>query len=517
MSDGKNVGLRDGGDECLLDGRDEYLHVGGDECLLVGRDECLRVGGTIEINIDSLNHSGEGVGHIKFGKNTGAGGFAVFAPGALPGETVRVKIEAVRKNYARASVDEILCASPHRAVPPCAYAHVCGGCQLQHLAYEEQLRFKRTVVEDALLRIGGLRAPVAPPIPSLPYRYRNKVQMPVGMPTGMITGMTTNAGGGGSGDGIGPIVGFYGRRSHDIVPIRRCLLQPEACDRLAVAACRILGELGISIYDERSHTGLARHLLARYSFSTGNILAAIVTNGSGSAFPQGGAFTEALRQAVPEVTGVVQNVNTRRGNTVLGAEDILLWGSPQLTETLDGLSFAISPQSFFQINPAQATVLYKKAVECAGLTGAEVVFDLYCGSGGASLFLARHARRIIGVESAAPAVQDARENARRNSITNAEFHTGAAEAVVPRLYKDGARADVVVVDPPRKGCDPALLGTIADMGPRTVVYISCNPATLARDLRILDQKGYSLESVQPIDMFPQTAHIEVVASLVKQN
>ena len=480
-------------------------------------------GDVVQLNIGALNHNGEGVGRH--------GGFAVFVPGALPGEVVRARVTTLRANYAQAALEWIGVASPHRVIPICDLAADCGGCQLLHLSYDEQLRYKRRVVEDALQRIGGFGVPVAPVAGMAePLRYRNKVQVPLGTRNGSV------------------VAGFYERRSHNIVPLECCYLQPPVCDRVILAACRIVEDLGIPIYNEQTHTGFVRHLLTRYSFSAGNVLLAIITNGrtfqGGDAHSKdwGDNFTSALRRVAPELSGIVQIINTQKGNIVLGPEEVLLWGVPHLHERLGGLEFKISPRSFFQVNTQQTEVLYEKAVEYAALTGAETVFDLYCGSGGVSLYMARGAGRVIGVESAEPAVRDARENAAMNGISNAEFHVGRVETVVPGLYKQGTKADVVVVDPPRKGCDITLLKILAEMQPKKIIYISCNPATLARDLRILSQGGdvrqngdnnsnygrgahrndarssmrhtcYFPIAIQPVDMFPQTTHVEVVALL----
>ncbi|NLX90525.1 MAG: 23S rRNA (uracil(1939)-C(5))-methyltransferase RlmD [Firmicutes bacterium] len=448
----------------------------------------VATGEIIQLQIDSLNHNGEGVGRIS--------GYAVFVPGALPGELVQAKVISLQKNYCRALIESVTQTSPERLEPICDQYTACGGCQLLHLAYGEQLRLKQKTVEDALWRIGGLQIPVRPTIGmDEPWHYRNKAQVPVAVQNGEI------------------LAGFYEKRSHNIVNLKRCHLQHPDNDQVAHAVRRILGELKIPAYQENTHTGLVRHILARTSFSTGNILAVIITNGR--TFPRKEEFVAGLRRAVPNITGIVQNINTRKGNTILGPEEIILWGQPWLMETLDGLQFIISPRSFFQVNPLQTEVLYRKAVEYAALTGSETVFDLYCGSGTISLFLARGACRVIGVESVEAAIKDARENAALNGITNVEFHAGPAEKIVPTLLKEGEKADVVVVDPPRKGCDAALLDTMAKMQPQRIVYVSCNPATLARDLKILHQKGYIPLEAQPVDMFPHTFHVECVVLITR--
>lgn len=441
----------------------------------------VQKGEIVQLDIGSLNHDGEGVGRLK--------DYAVFVPGALPGETVKAKVISLQKNYCRAIIESIIRSSPDRLVPRCNHFMACGGCRLLHLKYKEQLRLKQKIVEDALLRIGGLKVSVLPTLGMAePWLYRNKAQVPVGMRNGKIQ------------------AGFYEMHSHNIVDLERCHIQHPANDQVVHAVRRILDELNISTYEEITHTGLVRHIVTRTSFSHGQVLVVIVTNGR--SFPQKEFFIAALRKEVPDIAGIVQNINIKRTNVILGDEEITLWGQPWLPEKLGGLKFKISPRSFFQVNPPQAEVLYEKAVSFAQLTGNEMVFDLYCGSGTIALFLARHAAGVVGVELVETAVRDARENAAINNIHNVEFHIGLAEKSAIQLYKDGYRPDVVVVDPPRKGCDPSLLNTIAEMRPDRIVYISCNPSTLARDLKILHQKSYTPIEAQPVDMFPHTAHVE---------
>ncbi|MFW0860944.1 MAG: 23S rRNA (uracil(1939)-C(5))-methyltransferase RlmD [Dethiobacter sp.] len=397
----------------------------------------------------------------------------------------------MQKNYARALLQSITVASPQRIIPVCEQYEQCGGCQLQHLDYLAQLQLKQKIVEDALHRIAGLSIPVLPTLGTEhPWHYRNKAQVPIAQQNNRI------------------VAGFYEKRSHNIVDLKCCHIQHQANDAVVHTVRNILQTLGIAAYQEKEHRGLVRYIIARTSFETGEVLAVIVTNGT--ALPKKELFSAALREAIPNLCGIVQNINTQRGNNILGKEDITLWGRPWLLEKLEDLEFHVSPRSFFQVNPSQTSRLYKKALEYAALSVEETVFDLYCGIGSISLFLARTAAKVIGVESLAAAVEDARKNASINGITNTTFHLGAAEIVVPQLYKAGHCADVVVVDPPRKGCDQVLLETIIKMSPQRIVYLSCNPATLARDVRFLAEKGFNPMEAQPVDMFPHTSHVETV-------
>jgi 23S rRNA (uracil1939-C5)-methyltransferase len=440
-------------------------------------------GRLIELNIDDLNNKGEGVGRYH--------GFTVFVPGTAAGDRVTATVISLQKTYARALLGTVLHASPHRVAPPCQYYGACGGCQLQHLSYDEQLRQKRQIVRDALLRIGGLDLSVNPMLGMTdPWRYRNKVQVPVGLENGAV------------------VTGFYSPRSHRIVRVDSCLLQHPAQDQAIAAVRNTLQTMSIPIYEEASHTGLIRHIMARTSFATGKTLLTLVTNSR--QLPQQQRLVEHLNATLDNLTGIVLNINTRRGNVILGSEEQLLWGEPYLEEKLWGLYLRISPRSFLQVNSIQAEILYAKVKEYAALTGRETVFDLYCGAGTIGLYLSREAKKVVGVEAVSFAVADAKKNASLNNITNTEFHQARAEELVPKLLAGGYRADVVVIDPPRKGCDEKLLRTIAATRPSRIVYVSCNPATLARDLRCLTGHGFAVLEVQPVDMFPQTSHVETV-------
>lgn len=447
-----------------------------------------------EAAITDLTRDGEGIGRAE--------GCTLFVKDALPGDRVLAHITRPKKTYAYARTERILSPSPDRVEAACPEARRCGGCRLQELRYEAQLAFKEKLVRDALVRIGGFPEPPMKGIVGMeePFRYRNKAQYPIGMVKGKLT------------------AGFYVSRTHDIIPVSDCLLTREVNAEILRIFLEFLKEYRISAYDEQTGAGLVRHLLIREGFSTGQILVCPVI--SGSSLPKSGVLVERLR-VIPGITSICLNVNTSRGNVILGQKVIPLFGDPWIEDELDGLRFRISPLSFYQVNPVQTVRLYRAALEAAGLTGQETVFDLYCGIGTISLFLARKAKEVCGVEIVPDAIRDAKENAARNGICNARFYTGAAEELVSRgCFEQGVpipRADVVVVDPPRKGCDPALLEAILRMEPDRVVYVSCDPATLARDLKTLCADGrYALRSAQPFDMFSQSCHTECVVKLVRQ-
>ncbi len=444
-----------------------------------------------EMQIDALGSNGEGIGRID--------GYTVFVEGALPGETIRVLIVKVKKNYGYGKLMEILEVSPERREPVCSVAKQCGGCQLQHLSYEAELAYKTREVKDVMERIGGIRGVEVKPALGMenPWRYRNKAQFPVGRGK----------------DGCA--IGFYAKRSHRIVDTEKCFLQNECNDEIIGIVRTFLNEFHIPLYDEEKHEGLVRHILTRIGRNSGEIMVCIVINGK--KMPNSDILVERLK-AVEGVVSIVLNVNKEKTNVILGQKIITLWGKDTITDSIDGIEFEISPLSFYQVNPVQTEVLYGKAVELAGLKGDETVLDLYCGIGTISLFFARKAKKVFGVEIVPEAIADAKKNAARNGIANAEFAVGAAEEVIPRLYEEeGITADIVVVDPPRKGCDERLLETILQISPEKIVYVSCNPATWARDLVVLKEGGYELKEVQPVDQFSHSVHVEVVSLLQKQN
>lgn len=448
----------------------------------------------LEFEIEDLSSEGLGIGHYE--------GLAVFVKDTVIGDVVRAKVMSCKKNMAFARAEEILKSSPDRIQPRCPIARPCGGCQIQMMDYAAQLAFKEARVRSVLSRIGGfdeeLIDRVFEPILGMedPWRYRNKAQFPIGK------------------DKEGNIIaGFYAGRTHSIIPCEDCLLGIEENERILSIILEHMREHEIVPYDENTGTGLVRHVFTRKGAASGQIMTVLVVNGK--KLPAEDELCRKLR-IVPGMTSIILNINTQRTNVILGKEERVLWGQPYIEDTIGDIRFRISAHSFFQVNPEQTRKLYGKALEFAGLTGTENVWDLYCGIGTISLFLARSAGSVRGVEIVPEAIDDARENARLNGIENAEFYVGKAEEVVPREYeRDGSKADVIVVDPPRKGCDEVLLQTMASIAPDRIVYVSCDPATLARDLKYLCANGYELKRVQPCDMFGHSVHVETVVLMTR--
>lgn len=435
----------------------------------------------VRLTVESIGLGGEGIAHLD--------GQAVFVAGALPGEVCDAQLLKVGKSALWARVSRLLEPSPDRVQPDCPHYPKCGGCQFRHMSYAAEREAKRVRVEDALRRIGGLDLPV-----SVIYgaenteRYRNKVQLPVA---------------------AGPKVGFFRARSHDVVDVGDCLLQPETASALAEAVRRWMREFSVPAYDETAHKGLVRHVFVRFS-RTGALCCLVV---NGRKLPHEAELVAALRAAAPELSGVMLSVNRERTNVVLGKVSRVLWGDDYLDDTLCGLTFRVSAPSFYQVNRDQCEVLYCKALELAALTGTETVLDLYCGIGTISLVMAQRARRVVGAEIVPAAVADARANAERNGVANAEFFRGDAAEAARRFAAEGLRPDVICVDPPRKGLAPEVVDAMAEMAPARMVYVSCDPATLARDLKRLLEKGYEVREAVAVDMFPRTAHVETVVSL----
>lgn len=441
------------------------------------------------IDIVGMGHSGEGVGRV--------GGFTVFVPLALPGEQVEVKLLEVKRQYAKGKLLRIIQSSPGRVEPPCPIYERCGGCQLQHLTYEGQLEEKRQRVNEALTRIGGLEGfQLHETLASEPWNYRNKMMLPVAAGT------------------QGLELGCYALSSHRVVDTDNCLIQAEANNRLLRAVREIANLLGVTAYDEKTGRGVLRHIMGRVGAQGRQMMAVLVT--ATATLPHAERWVAELRQRLPELTTIVQNINPARTNVVLGRESKVLWGSGLIEEQLGDLVFSVSPLSFFQVNTRQTERLYRQVLEYASLTGKETVLDIYCGTGTIALFLAKRAGKVYGVEVVEPAIEDARKNAERNGIANAEFYSGDATVWMKRFQKDGIKPDVLVLDPPRAGCDQAVLAAGAAMGPERLIYVSCNPATLARDAAYLLTKGYVLKEVQPVDMFPQTCHVECVALIERK-
>ena len=444
----------------------------------------------LTVTIEDMGHDGEGIGK--------ADGYTLFVKDAVIGDVIEAKIMKAKKNYAYARLMRILEPSPHRVEPVCPMARPCGGCQLQMMDYQEQLRFKQKKIEDNLRRIGGFEQIPMEPILGMeqPFRYRNKAQFPVGT------------------DKEGNLVtGFYAGRTHDIINNRNCYLGVEENRQVLDVVLGWMEEYGVPAYDEKTGTGLVRHILIRYGFKTGEMMVCLVINGE--RVPKQEALVERLRE-ISGMTSITTSTNQERTNVIMGSKIRTLWGTPYISDYIGEVKYQISPLSFYQVNPVQTEKLYGTALEYAGLDGNETVWDLYCGIGTISLFLAQKAKKVYGVEIVPAAIEDARRNAELNGITNAEFFVGKAEEVLPEMYAKGeARADVIVVDPPRKGCDAALLETVVKMQPERIVYVSCDSATLARDLKWLCAEGYELKRVRGVDMFPMTGHVETVVLLSK--
>ncbi|WP_243735208.1 23S rRNA (uracil(1939)-C(5))-methyltransferase RlmD [Paenibacillus turpanensis] len=532
----------------------------------------VQIGQEVSIDIVGISHEGEGVGRVE--------GYTLFVSGdVLPGEKAIVRVEKLKSSFGHARLVQRLEDSADRVVAPCAVYEACGGCQLQTMSYEAQLRWKRQSVADALKRIGKFEVALAdecseeqraggaeiaesaaiaatdstahsnnssarirhsgdsdgsdgsegaanrigdhsdivdsvnPMLPtdsnkteailvrptlgmSDPWRYRNKVHVPTGVDR----------------EG-GLIAGFYEPGSHRIVDMDTCWISGSEGDQAVALVKEIAIRLGIKPYLEATHTGLLRHVVVRFGAASGEVMVVLVTNGP--EIPRVDEWVESIRAEVPGIASIIHNINTDRTNLIFGDETSVLWGRDVIYDSIGDVRFAISARSFYQVNPVQTEVLYRTAVDYAGLTGSETVVDAYCGIGTISLFLARKAGRVYGVEIVGEAVADAERNAELNGITNAEFALGRAEDVLPAWRREGIVPDVIVVDPPRKGCDRTLLDTILAMRPERVVYVSCSPSTLARDLRILADGGYRVVEAQPVDMFPHTGHIETVALLVR--
>ena len=442
----------------------------------------------VKVNIEDVGINGEGIGRID--------GYTLFIKDAVVGDFIEAKIMKANKNYGYARLMNILTPSPHRVEAACPVARSCGGCQLQELSYEKQLEFKRNKVINNLKKIGHLENITVNPVIGMdePFRYRNKAQFPVGLnKEGEI------------------VMGFYAGRTHSIIECEDCLLGVTENTQILNIVKNYMKSCGVTPYDEGTGKGLVRHVLIRKGFKTGEIMVCLVINGK--KLPSSERLVEALK-AVPGMTSISYNINTKNTNVILGSEVVNLYGKGYITDYIKDVKFQISPLSFYQVNPVQTEVLYGKALEFAGLTGTENVWDLYCGIGTISLFLAKAAGSVKGVEIVSQAIEDAKNNARINGITNAEFFVGKSEEVLPDYYaKNGGYADVIVVDPPRKGCDETLLETIVKMQPKRVVYVSCDSATLARDLKYLSENGYEVKEVQPVDMFPMGGHVETVACL----
>lgn len=445
----------------------------------------------LTLKIEDIGHDGEGIGK--------ADGYTLFVKDAVIGDVVEAKIMKAKKNYGYARLVRVITPSPHRVEPLCPYARQCGGCQIQMISYEEQLRFKENKVLNNLKRIGGFQDIPMEPIVGMkvPFYYRNKAQFPIGT------------------DKDGKLItGFYAGRTHNIINNRKCYLGVDENEQVLNRVLGWMERYGITAYDEESGKGLVRHVLIRYGFTTKELMVCLVINGAG--IPQKESLIDSLGE-IPGITSITTNSNTKRTNVIMGDKITVLWGQAYITDYIGDVRYQISPLSFYQVNPVQTKVLYETALEYAGLNGDETVWDLYCGIGTISLFLAQKAKMVYGVEIIPEAIEDARRNAELNQIENAEFFVGRAEEVLPEKYeKERISADVIVVDPPRKGCEESVLDTMVQMQPERIVYVSCDSATLARDLRYLCDRGYEMKRVRAVDQFPQGVHVETVVLLERK-
>ena len=450
------------------------------------------------VTIEDIGINGEGIGKVD--------GYTLFVKDAIIGDTVEAVITKPKKNYGYAKMLKIMDCSPHRVPAKCPVARQCGGCQIQELSYEAQLTFKAKKVRGNLERIGGFTPEfldqVMEPVCGMdtPFHYRNKAQFPIG------TDKEGNV-----------ITGFYAGRTHQIIPNMECALGVSVNQEILGIIVDFMNEYHLTVYDEETQRGLVRHVLIRYGFTTKEIMVCLVINGDN--LPHSEKLVDKLVQ-INGMTSITYSINRENTNVIMGKEIRLLWGQSYITDYIGNVKYQISPLSFYQVNPAQTETLYGLALKYAQLTGGETVWDLYCGIGTISLFLAQKAKKVYGVEIVPQAIDDARNNAKINDMENVEFFVGKAEEVLPEYYAEYERqhgkkayADVIVVDPPRKGCDETLLDTIVKMQPKRIVYVSCDSATLARDLKYLCENGYELKKVKPVDQFPMTTHVEVVSYL----
>ena len=440
------------------------------------------------VDIVDIGQGGVGIGKYE--------GFTVFVEGGLIQDKVKVRINKSKKNYAVGDIVEIIEKSPFR-VDRIRSDDLkdCGGCQIQELDYNKQLELKTNEVKQVISRIGKLENVEIHETIGMqsPCRYRNKAQFPIQN----INGSTA--------------IGFYKKKSHDVIPTDMCVIQHDINDKIIKIIKTYIQAYNVSIYNETTHTGVLRHLVTKVGFTTNEVMVVLVANGTN--LPHLNELASVLKENIPGFKTLVLNVNKAKTNVILGKENKVIYGNGKINDYIGDLVFEISPLSFFQVNPVQTEVLYNKALEYAELKENDTVFDIYCGIGSISLFLAQKATKVYGIEIVEDAIKDAKINAKLNNLNNVEFYVGKAEEVVPKMYSEGKTANVVVVDPPRKGCDEKVLDTIVSMKPDRVVYVSCNPSTLARDLAYLDERGYKCVEIQPVDMFPHTMHVETVAKL----
>lgn len=447
----------------------------------------LEIGSIKEVEIIDLNHTGQGVAKID--------NFVVFVSGAIAGDTVKIKITEKKKNYAAGSLISIIKPSGHRINAPCRHYDKCGGCQLMHMNYEEQLKYKRSRVisEFKRAKVSFDELAVNNTIGmEEPYRYRNKTAFSVRSKNNEIQ--------------IGP----YEQGTYNTVDISGCLIQSEEADNAVNAFKNLMEKYSVSAYDKKTKKGTVRNIVIRNNRKN-ELMLIIVT--AVESFQNKDSFVRELISLVPNIATVVQNINNKNTNLIMGTKNITLYGEGILIDVIDDLTFTISPETFFQINPIQTEKLYRTAIEYASISKHDICFDIYCGIGTISLMAAKKAKKVYGVEIVEQSIINARENAKSNNINNAEFYAGKAESIVPKLYKQNIKADIVIVDPPRKGCEKEVIDTIISMEPKKVVYVSCNPSTLARDIKLFEEGGYKLMKAQPVDMFSWSVHVETVVSL----
>ena len=443
------------------------------------------------VDIVDIGQGGVGIGKYE--------GFTVFVEGGLIQDKVKVRINKSKKNYAVGDIVEIIEKSPFRVDRICSDdLKDCGGCQIQELDYNKQLELKTNEVKQVISRIGKLENVEIHETIGMqsPCRYRNKAQFPIQN----INGSTA--------------IGFYKKKSHDVIPTDMCVIQHDINDKIIKIIKTYIQAYNVSIYNETTHTGVLRHLVTKVGFTTNEVMVVLVANGTN--LPHLNELASVLKENILGFKTLVLNVNKAKTNVILGKENKVIYGNGKINDYIGDLVFDISTLSFFQVNPVQTEVLYNKALEYAELKENDTVFDIYCGIGSISLFLAQKATKVYGIEIVEDAIKDAKINAKLNNLNNVEFYVGKAEEVVPKMYSEGKTANVVVVDPPRKGCDEKVLDTIVSMKPDRVVYVSCNPSTLARDLAYLDERGYKCVEIQPVDMFPHTMHVECVAKIKRK-
>ncbi|WAM31320.1 23S rRNA (uracil(1939)-C(5))-methyltransferase RlmD [Caldicellulosiruptor naganoensis] len=447
----------------------------------------VKVGDEFVVKIDALNHQAQGIARID--------GYVVFVDHALLGEVLKVKIVEAKKEYGRAEIVEIIEKSPYRKEPECPVYYECGGCHLMHTSYEHQLEIKRMLVKDAFKRIGKL-SPKINPVFGMenPFRYRNKVQFPVGK------------------DRSGVKIGFYKKMTHEIVPTEFCLIQHRDTDRVIKVMKEIIKKYKIEIYNEKLHTGILRHIMIRRSFAFDQMMIVLICTKMPDKIEE---VKEELVTSFSNLKSLYVNVNNKKTNVILGEKDILIWGSPTISDKIGKLLFEISPKSFFQVNSAQTEVLYSQVVKYLMNIEAEVVFDIYSGIGTISMFVAPFCKKVYSIEIVRDAVEDAKRSSKNNGISNVEFICGCAEIEIPKLLKSGIIPQAVILDPPRSGCEKELLESLIEHKISNIIYVSCNPSTLARDSSILCSNGYEILEVQPVDMFPQTFHVECVVLFKK--